>query len=59
MAHYMVKLKKIVLFSIPFTVCRIRKFCRYKSKIFSSGMISRLAFSIAVNIDADILFRRI
>jgi ABC-2 type transport system ATP-binding protein len=49
--------KKIrVLFKSILQFAELEKFVDTKVKYFSSGMISRLAFSIAVNIDADILF---
>jgi ABC-2 type transport system ATP-binding protein len=49
--------KKIrTIFNSIIQFAELEKFIDTKVKYFSSGMISRLAFSIAVNIDADILF---
>jgi ABC-2 type transport system ATP-binding protein len=49
--------KKIrVIFNSILQFAELENFVDTKVKYFSSGMISRLAFSIAVNIDADILF---
>jgi hypothetical protein len=45
--------KKICVIFNSITVCRIRKFCRYKVKYFSSGMKQEVS---PVNIDADIVF---
>jgi ABC-2 type transport system ATP-binding protein len=49
--------KKIrIIFNSILQFAELEKFVDTKVKYFSSGMISRLAFSIAVNIEADILF---
>jgi ABC-2 type transport system ATP-binding protein len=45
-----------IIFDSIIQFAELEKFVDTKVKYFSTGMISRLAFSIAVNIDSDILF---
>jgi ABC-2 type transport system ATP-binding protein len=49
--------KKIgLIFDDIIEFSELKNFVDTKTKYFSSGMTSRLAFSIAINVDADILF---
>jgi ABC-type polysaccharide/polyol phosphate transport system ATPase subunit len=51
------KIKEVdAIFDQIVDFAEIREFIDTKTKFFSSGMVARLAFSIAVNAGADIMF---